>query len=87
MDFFNWQMVVRNCIALYCKKSGNIVFQSSICTLNGFPKLVAYTAAKGAIAAITRQMASDYGEYNIRINAIARSTIETSLFRNLQTET
>jgi len=63
------------------KKSGNIVFQSSICALNGFPKLVAYTAAKGAIAAITRQMASDYGEYNIRINAIAPGTIETELVR------
>lgn len=66
---------------MMANKSGSIIFQSSICALNGFPNLVAYSAAKGAIAAITRQMATDYGEYNIRINAIAPGTIETELVR------
>lgn len=63
------------------QKSGNIIFQSSICALNGFPKLAAYTAAKGAIVAMTRQMATDYAEFNIRVNAIAPGTIETELVR------
>ena len=63
------------------KKSGNIVFQSSICALNGFPNLVAYSAAKGGIAAMTRQMATDYAKFNIRVNAIAPGTIETELVR------
>lgn len=66
---------------MMANKSGSIIFQSSICALNGFPNLVAYSAAKGALAAITRQMATDYGAYNIRINAIAPGTIETELVR------
>ncbi|EJW21164.1 hypothetical protein IMCC14465_09600 [alpha proteobacterium IMCC14465] len=66
---------------MMAQKFGNIIFQSSICALNGFPKLVAYTAAKGAIAAMTRQMATDYADYNIRVNAIAPGTIETELVR------
>ncbi len=66
---------------MMAQKSGNIIFQSSICALNGFPNLVAYTAAKGAVAAITRQMATDYANFNIRVNAIAPGTIETELVR------
>ena len=63
------------------KKSGNIVFQSSICALNGFPNLVAYSAAKGGVVAMMRQMATDYAKFNIRVNAIAPGTIETELVR------
>jgi 3-oxoacyl-[acyl-carrier protein] reductase len=38
-----------------------------------------YTAAKGAITAITRTMAIEYAEAGIRINAVAPGSIRTPL--------
>lgn len=77
----NWLSAKYVLPQMMAQKSGSIVFQSSICSLNGFPHLAAYSAAKGALAALTRQMAVDYGGENIRINAIAPGTIETELVR------
>lgn len=68
------------------QQSGVIVFQSSICSLNGFPHLAAYSAAKGALAALTRQMAVDYGSDNIRVNAIAPGTVVTELVKQTYVE-
>lgn len=39
----------------------------------------AYTASKGAIAALVRQLAVDYGPLNIRVNAVAPGATETPL--------
>ena len=39
--------------------------------------LVVYTAAKSAILGLTRSLARDYGQYNIRVNAIAPGWIMT----------
>jgi NAD(P)-dependent dehydrogenase (short-subunit alcohol dehydrogenase family) len=42
-----------------------------------------YSASKGALNSLTRQMATDYAEHGIRVNAIAMGTMlhaETALF-------
>ncbi len=39
----------------------------------------AYATSKAALAALTREMATDFGPYNIRVNAIAPGEIETSI--------
>ena len=39
--------------------------------------MAAYTAAKSAILGLTRSLARDYGQYNIRVNAIAPGWIMT----------
>ena len=46
---------------------------SSTLALNGVPGRDCYTAAKGAIAAMTRSMAVEYAAAKIRVNAIAPS--------------
>jgi len=55
--------------------SGSIVNISSIAAVTGMPTLPAYTAAKGGLSALTRQLAFDYGQYNIRANAIITGLI------------
>ena len=58
-----------------------IVNMASTAALMGYPNIIAYTAAKGAIAAMTRSIAihcQDEG-YGIRCNALAPGGIETPM--------
>ncbi|MBM7631343.1 SDR family NAD(P)-dependent oxidoreductase [Geomicrobium sediminis] len=44
-------------------------------------RLAAYASAKGAMTALTRQMALDYGKDQIRVNAVGPSTVDTPLLQ------
>lgn len=55
---------------------GSIVNISSVSSVVGLPRLAAYSAAKGGLNALTRQMAVDYGASGIRANAIIVGFIE-----------
>ena len=48
---------------------------SSIVALKALPGRDCYTAAKGAIAALTRSMAVEYAPHKIRVNAIAPGVV------------
>lgn len=50
--------------------AGSILNISSVATARGFPGTPIYSASKGALNALTKQMAVDYGRYGIRSNAI-----------------
>lgn len=52
---------------------GCVINMSSTLALNGVPGRDCYTAAKGAIASMTRSMAVEYAAHKIRVNAIAPS--------------
>ena len=56
---------------LKAAKAGKIVNIASDTALWGAPNLMAYTASKGAIIALTRSMARELGEDNICVNCIA----------------
>jgi NAD(P)-dependent dehydrogenase (short-subunit alcohol dehydrogenase family) len=56
-------------------RRGSIVNISSIAAVTGLPGLPAYSAAKGGLSAMTRQIAFDYGSYNIRSNGIITGLI------------
>ncbi len=58
---------------------GRIVNVSSLAAHRGLQGLASYTAAKGAVEALTRQAAVEYGRRGILINAVAPGTIETSI--------
>jgi NAD(P)-dependent dehydrogenase (short-subunit alcohol dehydrogenase family) len=56
-------------------KSGSIVNISSIHAFAGDTTLVAYPAAKAALGALTRTVATQYGRKGIRCNAVCPGTI------------
>src|SRR5581483_7776674 len=62
---------------------GSIINMSSIVALRALPGRDCYTAAKGAIAAMTRSMAVEYAPQKIRVNAIAPGVVLTERVKKL----
>ncbi|APZ46662.1 3-oxoacyl-ACP reductase [Polaribacter reichenbachii] len=58
---------------------GTIVNISSMASQYGIPKVIAYTASKGAIEAMTRAMAVDLAQYDVRVNCVAPGFIKTKM--------
>jgi NAD(P)-dependent dehydrogenase (short-subunit alcohol dehydrogenase family) len=61
------------------RRSGSILLQASVGGIAGVRGIAAYAASKGGVAALARQMAADYSEHGIRVNAICPATILTPL--------
>ncbi|HEY1967273.1 MAG TPA: SDR family oxidoreductase [Pseudonocardia sp.] len=57
---------------------GSIVNISSIAAVAGVPKMPGYSACKGAMGALTRQMAVDYGSAGIRVNTMVSGFVLSS---------
>ncbi|HUZ61792.1 MAG TPA: SDR family oxidoreductase [Hanamia sp.] len=68
--------VVRSMIK---NKTGSIVNISSMASQYGIPKVIAYSASKGAIEAMTRAMAVELSPMGIRVNCIAPGFIATDM--------
>lgn len=58
---------------------GAIINIGSIGGLHGSKGLAAYSTAKAGVINLTRQMAVDFGQYNIRVNCICPGTIVTPM--------
>jgi NAD(P)-dependent dehydrogenase (short-subunit alcohol dehydrogenase family) len=65
---------------------GSIVTQSSTAGLVGVSGLASYSAAKGGVIALTRQVAVEYGRQGIRANAICPGTVWTPLVQRTYLE-
>lgn len=61
--------------------SSRIINMASIASLTAGGGGLAYTASKHAIAGLTKQMAYDYSEKGLRVNAIAPGAIATEMNR------
>lgn len=68
------------------QNGGRIANVASMAALRGLPNLAAYSAAKGGVAALTRQAAIEYASDGILINAIAPGTIDTPILQGVQPE-
>lgn len=66
-----WLMSVACHAALKASGRGAIVNLASDTALWGAPNLMAYVASKGAVTAMTRSLAREFGADNITVNAIA----------------
>lgn len=62
---------------------GKIVNIASIAGFVGFPSSALHSATKGALVAVTRDLALNYAKYSINVNAIAPGIIETPMTLNL----
>ncbi len=60
---------------------GAIVNLSSVQAFASQKGVAAYTASKGAINALTRAMALDHAEENIRVNAVCPASVDTPMLR------
>ena len=60
---------------------GAIVNVSSVQAFASQTRVAAYTASKGAINALTRAMALDHAQENIRVNAVCPASVDTPMLR------
>ena len=56
---------------------GSIINNSSVCGVKGLKMRAGYSASKGAVVALTKAMAADYVDKNIRVNCVNPGTTLT----------
>ncbi|WP_158734737.1 SDR family NAD(P)-dependent oxidoreductase [Alteribacillus sp. YIM 98480] len=64
------------------KKKGKIINIASLAAHVGLTNLVSYSAAKGGVAAMSRQVAMEYARDNIQVNAVSPGIIDTPILGN-----
>jgi meso-butanediol dehydrogenase / (S,S)-butanediol dehydrogenase / diacetyl reductase len=86
-----WRMVLdTNLRSVFCccraalphmrrQGGGAIVNNASINAIRGNLDLVAYSASKGGVVAMTRALATEFASANIRVNALLPGTIDTPM--------
>ena len=67
--------------AMIERRSGSILFITSMAAIFGIPQVVAYTAAKSACTGMVRALATELSPHGVRVNAIAPGWIETDMTR------
>jgi NAD(P)-dependent dehydrogenase (short-subunit alcohol dehydrogenase family) len=63
------------------RRGGAIVNVSSVQAMASQTNVAAYTASKGGVNALTRAMALDHAEQNIRVNAVCPASVDTPMLR------
>src|SRR5215470_1211265 len=80
VNFFAPIMLARGLIAELARAQGAIVNVTSIAGGRVHPFAgAAYATSKAALAALTREMAADFGPRGIRVNAISPGEIDTAI--------
>ena len=67
------------CEAHLAQRQGAIVFLGSIHNRRAFPGVSPYAATKGAIEALTKSLAAELGEKQIRVNCVAPGAVFTQI--------
>jgi NAD(P)-dependent dehydrogenase (short-subunit alcohol dehydrogenase family) len=68
------------------KREGAIVLVSSTAGIRGIRTNVAYQAVKGAIPQLTRALAFEFADWNIRVNCVAPGVIRTAFHAKMTPE-
>ena len=79
---FFW--MVKRCVPLMKARHGGVIINTaSVQGLQSQKSAAAYAASKGGVLSLTRQLALEYAEDNIRVLAIAPGTFDTPLLRDV----
>lgn len=65
------------------RRQGSIVNVASVVSMVGMKATSAYSASKGAIAQLTKVLALEAAEYDIRVNAVAPGVVETNILSGI----
>ncbi len=65
------------------QRAGNIINMSSVAAFGPYLNCAHYAAAKAGIVSLTKTLAVEWAQYNIRVNAIAPGIIMTPLVSEL----
>lgn len=76
--FFCCQAVGRQMVE---RRSGKIVNMSSQAGVVGIERRAAYCASKGAVIQLTKVLAIEWAPYNVNVNAVGPTFVETDLTR------
>lgn len=66
------------------QKTGSIVNIASVAGIDGEPAQYEYVASKAAVIGATKELAREFANYNIRVNAIAPGIIDTDMGKQIQ---
>ena len=69
----------KHALKYFSERGGSIVHMSSVTGVTGVRNRAAYSAAKGAMVALTRNMALDYAARGIRVNCVCPGFVRTPL--------
>lgn len=80
VNFFSSIMLVRGLIGELSAAKGSVIHVTSIAGSRVHPFAgAAYATSKAALAGLTREMAWEFGQRGVRVNAIAPGEIDTSI--------
>jgi NAD(P)-dependent dehydrogenase (short-subunit alcohol dehydrogenase family) len=74
----------RICAPMLAQGRGAVVNLTSIGAERALPRIAAYNASKGALAALTKTMAVEWAQRGVRVNAVAPAYIETEMTAEVQ---
>lgn len=66
------------------KKSGKIIFMSSIAGTHAFPNALPYCASKGGVHMLARALSAEIAKFGINVNSISPGNTATPLNQHLQ---
>ena len=82
----SWAMTKAALPLMMQQRSGGIVNVASLSGLHGVVGQTNYSAAKGALIAMTRSLAREVARANIRVNCVAPGLVETDMTSELEAE-